>query len=372
MTTTKRFIRNPFGSALLGGVIVALFFWLALSAGWVKAESSSSETEIAPLAAPIVDRGEEEGGNLINQIYRRDGQGVAFISSQLKPKQEISPFGLPEEQGGGTATGSGFLVDNDGTSSPTPTSSRARQDRSQTRRLRQGVHGRSRRHRPGHRRRADQDRRPADELHPLALGDSSKIEVGDPVVAIGNPFGLDRTVTTGIVSALQRQIQAPNGFPISHVIQTDAAINPGNSGGPLINAQGQVIGINSQIADGGGNDGNVGIGFAIPINTARQCPPARGTRRSQARVPRDQRRQPSRRTGQRGQAARRGRGAGPDRHQGRPGRQGRDPRATPGDDRRRRSPTSAATSSPKSTARRSTSMEDVVNLSTRRSPAKLE
>ena len=77
---------------------------------------------------------------------------------------------------------------------------------------------------------------PADELHPLSLGDSSKVEVGDPVVAIGNPFGLDRTVTTGIVSALQRQIQAPNGFSISHVIQTDAAINPGNSGGPLIDA----------------------------------------------------------------------------------------------------------------------------------------
>ena len=95
------------------------------------------------------------------------------------------------------------------------------------------------------------------------------MEVGDPVVAIGNPFGLDRTVTSGIVSALQRQIQAPNGFSISHVIQTDAAINPGNSGGPLINASGEVIGINAQIATGGGGNGNVGIGFAIPIDTVR-------------------------------------------------------------------------------------------------------
>ena len=110
---------------------------------------------------------------------------------------------------------------------------------------------------------------PSDQMHPLALGDSSKIEVGDPVVAIGNPFGLDRTVTSGIVSALQRQIQAPNGFAISNVIQTDAAINPGNSGGPLIDAAGQVVGINSQIETGGGGGGNVGIGFAIPINTAR-------------------------------------------------------------------------------------------------------
>ena len=135
---------------------------------------------------------------------------------------------------------------------------------------------------------------PADELHPLALGDSSEVEVGDPVVAIGNPFGLDRTVTSGIVSALQRQIQAPNGFSISHVIQTDAAINPGNSGGPLIDAEGQVIGINSQIETGGGSDGNVGIGFAMPINTAREVvQPARAARRSQARLPRDQRRQPS-------------------------------------------------------------------------------
>ena len=112
---------------------------------------------------------------------------------------------------------------------------------------------------------------PSSQLHPLTLGDSSKVEVGDPVVAIGNPFGLDRTVTSGIVSALQRQIQAPNGFSISNVIQTDAAINPGNSGGPLIDASGNVIGINSQIETGGSGNGNVGIGFAIPIDTARDA-----------------------------------------------------------------------------------------------------
>ena len=90
------------------------------------------------------------------------------------------------------------------------------------------------------------------------------------MVAIGNPFGLDRTVTSGIVSAIQRQIQAPDGFSISHVIQTDAAINPGNSGGPLIDGEGRVIGINSQIQTGGSGNGNVGIGFAVPINTARE------------------------------------------------------------------------------------------------------
>jgi S1-C subfamily serine protease len=88
-------------------------------------------------------------------------------------------------------------------------------------------------------------------------------------VAIGNPFGLERTVTTGIVSALQRQIQAPNGFTISDVIQTDAAINPGNSGGPLLDENGQVIGITSQIATGGAGGGSVGVGFVVPSDTVR-------------------------------------------------------------------------------------------------------
>jgi S1-C subfamily serine protease len=108
-------------------------------------------------------------------------------------------------------------------------------------------------------------------LTPLPLGDSDAIEVGDPVVAIGNPFGLDRTVTAGIVSAIQRAITAPNGYTIDHVIQTDAAINHGNSGGPLLNRRGEVIGVNSQIetGDNGVSSGNVGVGFAIPSNTVK-------------------------------------------------------------------------------------------------------
>jgi S1-C subfamily serine protease len=108
-------------------------------------------------------------------------------------------------------------------------------------------------------------------LTPLPLGNSDDIEVGDPVVAIGNPFGLDRTVTAGIVSAIQRAITAPNGYTIDHVIQTDAAINHGNSGGPLLNGLGQVIGVNSQIETGNNasSGGNVGIGFAIPSNTVK-------------------------------------------------------------------------------------------------------
>jgi S1-C subfamily serine protease len=108
-------------------------------------------------------------------------------------------------------------------------------------------------------------------LTPLPLGDSDAAKVGDPVVAIGNPFGLDRTVTAGIVSAIQRAITAPNGYTIDHVIQTDAAINHGNSGGPLLNGRGDVIGVNSQIetGDNSSSSGNVGVGFAIPSNTVK-------------------------------------------------------------------------------------------------------
>jgi S1-C subfamily serine protease len=109
----------------------------------------------------------------------------------------------------------------------------------------------------------------ASALTPLPLGNSDEVQVGDPVVAIGNPFGLDRTVTAGIVSALQRNIAAPNQFSIGHVIQTDAPINHGNSGGPLLNARGQVIGVNTQIETGDTSTGNVGIGFSIPSNTVK-------------------------------------------------------------------------------------------------------
>jgi putative serine protease PepD len=109
---------------------------------------------------------------------------------------------------------------------------------------------------------------PASKLHPLTLADSSRVSVGDGVVAIGNPFGLDGTVTSGIVSAVGREISAPDDTPIENAIQTDAAINHGNSGGPLLNLQGQVVGITSQIqSEGGGNDG---VGFAVPSDTAKQ------------------------------------------------------------------------------------------------------
>jgi S1-C subfamily serine protease len=265
----KRTLSTPFASALIGGAVVAAFGWIAIASGWVDAQQDSTpHMAAATLAAPVVSHPED--ANVVNEIYRRDRQGIAFIEAD-QPAQEVSPFnpfGGPE--GGGVATGSGFVIDTEGhllTNNHVVEGAGKIEvklggsDESHTAKvvgtdpatdvalLKVDV--------------------PADQLHPLALGDSSKAEVGDPVVAIGNPFGLDSTVTSGIVSALQRQIQAPNGFSISHVIQTDAAINPGNSGGPLIDASGRVIGINSQIETGGGGRGNVGIGFAVPINTAR-------------------------------------------------------------------------------------------------------
>ena len=112
---------------------------------------------------------------------------------------------------------------------------------------------------------------PASGLTVISLSDSDKLVVGQKVLAIGNPFGLDRTLTTGVISGLQRPIRARNNRPIDAAIQTDASINPGNSGGPLLDKYGKMIGINSQILSPAG--GSVGVGFAIPVNTAKRVIP---------------------------------------------------------------------------------------------------
>jgi S1-C subfamily serine protease len=272
MSKPRRVLRTPFVSALLGGAVVAAFGWIAIAAGWIQSEGSTT-TVAAPLSAPVVDKSSGDGNtNVVNQIYKNDGGGVAFIESEIpaQESQSLSPFGEPEQEGGGTATGSGFVIDTEGhllTNNHVVEGADRIQvklgdsDKTYTAK----VVGTD----PATDLAMLDVEAPASELHPLTLGKSAEMEVGDPVVAIGNPFGLDRTVTSGIVSALQRQIEAPDGFSITDVIQTDAAINPGNSGGPLINASGEVIGINSQIATGGGGNGNVGIGFAIPIDTVR-------------------------------------------------------------------------------------------------------
>jgi len=268
---------SPFLSALLGGLVVAVLGLIAIAAGLVQSDGGSTTTTVAaPLSAPVDAKDEGGSGNVVNQIYKTDGEGVAFIESQLEAPSEgapegLSPFGEPEPSPeGGAATGSGFVIDDEGhiltnnhvvEGATKVTVKLGASEQSYD----AEVVGAD----PGTDVALLKVDAPESEIHPLTLGRSSDVEVGDPVVAIGNPFGLDRTVTSGIISAVQRQIQAPNGFSITHVLQTDAAINPGNSGGPLINAEGAVIGINAQIATGGGGNGNVGIGFTIPIDTVR-------------------------------------------------------------------------------------------------------
>jgi S1-C subfamily serine protease len=263
-----RFLRAPFGSALLGGLVVGLFGWIAIAAGWIDSDDDGgSSLSAAPLTRPAADRDDGRDA-LVGEIYDRVSPGVAFVQADRGPQEPsaLNPFPQPD---GATASGSGFVIDDEGHILTNAHVVDGAGDIQVT---------------------LGEDEDPVDaelvgkdtstdvavlqvdpddtELHPLTLGSSSELQVGDPVVAIGNPFGLERTVTTGIVSALQRQIEAPNGFTISDVIQTDAAINPGNSGGALLDQDGQVIGINSQIATAGGG-GSVGVGFAVPIDTAR-------------------------------------------------------------------------------------------------------
>ena len=206
------------------------------------------------------------------EIYQRDAPGVVYITATVIQHTQ-SVFDLFPSTSRGTATGSGFVINRDGViltnAHVIDGAVKITVAFADNQTVAAKVIGKD----------------PDDDLAllkvnpdglalaPLPLGDSSTVAVGDPTYAIGNPFGYTRTLTTGVVSALQRSIQAPNNFSIDNVIQTDAPINPGNSGGPLINARGQVIGINSQIETSASGGGSVGIGFAIPINTAKAVIP---------------------------------------------------------------------------------------------------
>ena len=214
-----------------------------------------------------------DGGLTARDIYRADAPGVVFIQSQVVQKtQSPFDFGLPQEQRG-TATGSGFVIDKGGTILTNAHVVNGATKVTVQFENKQAVDAKV----LGKDESTDLAVLKIDPsgltLHPLQLGSSNGVQVGDPTIAIGNPFGLERTLTTGVVSATKRTIQAPDGFQIDNVIQTDAAINPGNSGGPLIDAAGRVIGINSQIETGGNGNGNVGIGFAVPIDTAKKIVP---------------------------------------------------------------------------------------------------
>jgi putative serine protease PepD len=201
-------------------------------------------------------------GLSVSDIYQRTQKGVVEIT--VTTSQSTNPFGGQQDQ---QAQGSGFVYDNNGRIITNQhvvegaTSISVRFWNGKT--YKAEVVGSD----PSTDLAVIKVDAPASVLTPLTLADSNAVAVGDNVVAIGSPFGLENTVTSGIVSALHRQMTSPNNFSIDDSIQTDAAINHGNSGGPLLNAEAQVIGVNAQIeSDSGGNDG---VGFAIPSNTVK-------------------------------------------------------------------------------------------------------
>ena len=251
-------------AALLGGCA-------ALGGAWVLG-AFDEETPVLG-ATPIVQTSTSgsSGPTSIDvaEIYRRSGPGVVQITSTSDGQASSDSFGNVVPGQSQSALGSGFVIDKEG---HIVTNYHVVQGASQIEvsfSNQDTVDARVVGTDPSTDLallKVDVD---AQALTPLALADSDDVEVGDPVVAIGNPFGLERTVTSGIVSALQREVRAPNNFTIDHVIQTDAPINSGNSGGPLIDTAGRVIGVNSQIETGNGGGGNVGIGFAVPSNTVK-------------------------------------------------------------------------------------------------------
>jgi S1-C subfamily serine protease len=263
----KRLFFVPLLSALLGaGVVVAV---LAAAGDLGRGTTKTVVTEVQQPAAP--SNASDQGSALTpHQIYQHAAPGVVYVSSTVV-RQVESPFNPFGETQRGVASGSGIVISGGGliltnwhvVENAVKVTVSFKEDGAA---VEAKVIGKN----------------PSDDLallkvstasltlHPLKLGDSSAVQVGDPVLAIGNPFNLEKTLTTGVVSALQRHIQAPNGFTIDNVIQTDAPINPGNSGGPLLNGRGEVIGINSQIETSGNGGGNIGIGFAVPIDTAKQ------------------------------------------------------------------------------------------------------
>jgi S1-C subfamily serine protease len=261
-------LRTSLLSAVIGGAVVAAVL-LVLGVG----ESTKTTTVIqqSPLGG-TEDTATTQSGLTAREIYKRDAPGVVNVRAQIV-QQVDSPFDPFGQGPQGVATGSGFVLDKSGhiltNAHVIEGASRVSVQFEDDKTVEAKVEGKDTS--------TDiallkVDKKGLD-LNPLELGSSKSVQVGDPTIAIGNPFGLDRTLTTGVVSALQRKISAPNGYSISNVIQTDAAINPGNSGGPLLDAAGRVIGINSQIATGSSGGGNVGIGFAVPINTAKQIVP---------------------------------------------------------------------------------------------------
>lgn len=246
------------GGAALGGV--ALF-----------GDLGGTTTTVVQTAAQATPVAVSAGTLSINEIYRRSAPGVVQIVSTGKASQQTDPFfGTPFSTPGQQALGSGFVLDKEGhivtNYHVVQGADKIQVGFSNNASYSAKLVGSD----PSTDLAVLKVSAPSRALTPLPLGNSDRVQVGDEVVAIGNPFGLDRTATAGIISAIQRKITAPNGFSIDHALQTDAPVNHGNSGGPLINAHGSVVGVNSQIETGtNGGDGNVGIAFAIPSNTVK-------------------------------------------------------------------------------------------------------
>ena len=265
--------RNPvrvaelIGVAILGGALA-----LGGAALFGKLGSHTTIKQVSPLAQGGFNNASLQPavvkGLTPEQIYRRDAPGVVQITATTVTRT-TDPFSFLPQTQTEQSLGSGFVIDKAGhivTNYHVVRGANAIQvSFSNNEHFKAKVVGVD----PSTDSAVLQVHVKSRALKSLPLGNSDSVRVGDQVIAIGNPFGLDRSVTAGIVSAVQRRIEAPNQLSISHVIQTDAALNHGNSGGPLLNAQGQVIGVNAQIETGGQSQGNVGIGFAIPINTVK-------------------------------------------------------------------------------------------------------
>ena len=252
------------GGGLSGGVIGLAFDHHDSNA----TAAPTTLTSVATASAETSDARSPDGAALTpEQIYRDDAPAVVVITA-TQTQEVPSTFFTPAQKEQVRSLGSGFVIDRRG---DIVTNDHVVQGASHVR-----VGFNSGASYPAEIVGADAStdvavvrvKAPASAFHPLVFAGSTDVSVGDAVYAIGNPFGLDRTMTAGIVSAVGRDIQAPNGLSIPNAIQTDAPINHGNSGGPLLDARGHVVGINAQI-EGGTVDANVGIGFAIPSDTAR-------------------------------------------------------------------------------------------------------
>jgi len=265
---------RPAGPRLRRAVPLAVALAIGAGAGagaYALTSHQSTTPRSAPLVVPAQPAASTAGVDSLTQIYKQDAPGVVDIQVQSTagPSGEF-PFGNPGGSQKQEAEGTGFEIDTkghiltaehvvDGASSikvqfqdgSTAKAALVGSDKStDTAVIRVDV--------------------PASKLHPLTLGNSSAVEPGQTVVAIGSPFSLEETMTAGIVSAVNRSITAPNRFSITGAIQTDAAINHGNSGGPLIDvATNTVIGINDQILNAGDSNDNAGVGFAVPIDRSK-------------------------------------------------------------------------------------------------------